>query len=451
MVISKVFPVDRNLSFGKLLQSVPNLSFETEKSMRAIQFRLSISGFIIVKLLGKFYRPIHYSRLSPIAYVEVAEPTLPDENWVKIRTLYGGICSTDMAGVMLKHRTDSYMSAFLSFPIGVGHEAIGYITEVGSNVTGMKVGDRVTMDPSLSCVTRGISPMCKNCQAGNYSSCTNFAEGNLPPGTGVGGNSRTGGGWGEYFVAHKERVYVIPESISDETGLFIEPFCCALHSVMKLTLKDEDTILVFGAGTIGLCTIAALRILGFSGRILVAAKYPFQQEAARQMGADVIVPIGGRQLFDKIAELTDGKVYKARFSSNCTLMGGVDVVFDWVGNTQTITDSLKLLKSGGDMILGGVGNPRNVDWTALWFQEDVVHGTSGHATETYEGKRLTTFELAIRLLSESGLSLDSLLTHTFPLDQYGQALRTLLDKKTTGAIKVAFKFPKGEADDRKRS
>ncbi|GAG12335.1 unnamed protein product, partial [marine sediment metagenome] len=269
---------------------------------------------------------------------------------------------------------------------------------------------------------RGISPMCKNCQAGNYSSCANFAEGNLPPGTGIGGNSRTGGGWGEYFVAHTERVYVLPESISDRTGLFIEPFCCALHSVMKLTLKDEPTILVFGAGTIGLCTIAALRVLGFSGRILVAAKYPFQQEAARQMGADVIVPTGGRELLEKVAELTGGKVHKARFSSNCTLMGGVDVVFDWVGNTQTVTDSLKLLRGGGDMILGGIGNPRDVDWTALWFQEGVIHGSSGHATETYEGKRITTFELAIRLLSESGLSLDGLLTHTFTLDQYAQAL-----------------------------
>ena len=88
--------------------------------MRAIQVQFSIPRMVITKLLSRLYPPVFHSFLSPLACNDVPEPTLPDENWVKVRTLYGGICTTDLAGIMLKQRSDSYMSAFLSFPVEIG-------------------------------------------------------------------------------------------------------------------------------------------------------------------------------------------------------------------------------------------------------------------------------------------------------------------------------------------
>ena len=409
--------------------------------MQAIRVRFSLPRFALCKLLGGLYRPVYYGPLSPLVFGHIPEPSLPDPNWVKIRTRLGGICATDLSGILLQLRPDSFMGAFLSFPIGVGHEAVGYVHEVGPAVSTLKPGDRVTLDPSLSCVTRSINPPCENCRDGRYNTCTNFAEGALPPGCGVGGNNRTGGSWGEFFVAHKDRVFLIPDDFSDALALFIEPFSCALHAVRKLTLHNSHTVLVFGAGTLGLMTVAALRLLDFRGRILVAARYPFQAQAARSLGADLALPPSGQSLYTQLADLTGARIYRGRLGNNRTLVGGVDAVFDWVGSTQSITDSLRFLKAGGHMVLGGIDRPKNVDWTPLWAQECVIHGSASHATEDLPTGRVFTFNLAIDLLRTHRLNLEPLLTHTFPLHQYPKAFDTLLHKERTHAVKVAFQFP----------
>lgn len=409
--------------------------------MRAIQFHLKAPRYLFSKFFGGLVTSLRFSRLGPVVYAEVSEPSLPNENWVKIRTVYGGICASDLSGILLKHPPQSYMSAFVSSPLGMGHEIVGVITEVGSGVTGLSVGDRVTVDPSLSCLTRGIEPMCPNCLKGDYSTCMNVAEGNLPPGTGIGSNNRTGGGWGEYVVGHKDRVHVLPESMSWETALFIEPLACAVHAVLKTPPQPGQFVLVFGAGTLGLCTVAALRALGFRGKILAAARYPFQAQAAKDFGADEVLPPCGPELFEAVARLTGGKLYSSIYGGNRMLLGGADVVFDWVGSTQTITDGLKLLRGQGTFVMGGIGYPKVVDWTSLWFQEITILGSSGHSTETWKGERLTTFALAIRLLADSGIELSKLLTHRFALKDYQTAFNTAVHKGRSGAIKVAFQFP----------
>jgi len=325
---------------------------------------------------------------------------------------------------------------------------VGTIEAVGSAVTDLKPGDRVTIDPSLSCVTRGITPICASCAQGRYNACLNFGEGNLPAGCGIGANNRTGGSWSEFFVAHRARVYRIPESFSDARALFIEPLCCALHAVTKLDLSGMQDVLVFGAGTLGLMTVAALRMMGFSGRLLVAAKYPFQAQAARMLGADEILPPRGNALYESASRLTGAKMYHGRIANGTTLMGGVDAIFDWVGTSQSITDSLKLLKPGGHLVLGGISRVKDADFSPLWAQECIIHGSASHATETYQGEQLTTFALAIKLMSASQVDFDSLLTHTFPLEQYRAAFRTLMNKERAGAIKVAFEFPEADAKTR---
>ena len=409
--------------------------------MQAITVRFSLPRFALCKAIGHLYKPVFYGPLSSLTLGDVPEPTLPDGNWVKIRTRLGGICATDLAGVLLRLRPDSFLGAFLSFPVGVGHEAFGYIHQVGPAVTGLKPGDRVTVDPSLSCVTRSIQPLCENCRAGRYNTCTNFAEGSLPIGCGIGGNNRTGGSWGEFFVAHKDRVHLIPDSFSDATALFIEPFSCALHAVRKLTLDDSHTVLVFGAGALGLLTVAALRLLDFRGRILVVARHPFQAEAAARLGADAVLPASREPLYRALAELTGARIYRGRLGNNRALVGGVDAVFNWVGSAGSISDSLRFLKAGGHLVLGGISDTRNLDLTPLWAQECIIHGSASHATESFQGRTLATFDLAIELLAQKHLDLAPLLTHTFPLGQYPKAFDTILHKRDTHAIKVAFQFP----------
>lgn len=405
--------------------------------MKALIFNFSVPRYVLGKTLGTLYKPFFWSGLSCLRYIDTSEPTLPGSDWVKIKTRYGGICGTDWNFVRL--HASPYLTPFGSTRFVLGHENLGTIVEVGPQVTGWSVGDRVVADLLLPCAVRGYADLCPACQRGDYSQCHRFAEGTLAPGTMLGSNADTGGSWGPMYAAHESQLHHVPESVSDENAVLLEPFCVALHPSLRHYPQDDKTVLVLGAGTIGLCAVAALRALGSRARILVVAKYPFQGDLARHYGADEVLLLGqDRKHFQTIAQLTGGKVYQPVLGKPA-MVGGADLVYECVGSDTSVDDALRLTTAGGKIVLlGSTGVPRGVDWTPIWFHELTVVGTHAGGIEIYQDRRVPTLEVALELIAQGKVDLTPLLTHKFPLDEYRRAFQTLAARGPNGVLKAVF-------------
>jgi threonine dehydrogenase-like Zn-dependent dehydrogenase len=406
--------------------------------MKAVQLIESISRYLLTKAVGAIYPPAYWGLLAMLQYREVPEPALPGPQWVKIKTRYGGICGSDMNTIFSKD--SPALSAFVSFPFTLGHENVGIIAEVGHQPGGFAPGERVVAEPLLPCATRGIEDLCKFCQRGEFSLCQNFAEGDLSPGFGIGACRDTGGSWSPCFVAHQSQLFSVPENVSDENALMVEPFSVALHAVMRNFPDDDDTVLVLGAGVIGLCTVAALRTLGSGARVIVVAKYPFQGEMAPGFGADEVIYLRERDCFEVVAEATGGKLYKPVLGKR-VLVGGADIVYECVGSESSTDDSLRLARSGGTVVLVGLAAiPKRVDWTPIWLNELTVRGSFWCSTEMVQGRRVRTFQLALEWMAEGKLDLAPMVTHRFRLDDYKRALAITADKGRHRVVKSVFVF-----------
>jgi threonine dehydrogenase-like Zn-dependent dehydrogenase len=407
--------------------------------MEALQFDVSVPRYIAGKVLGAVYEPLFWSGLSCLRYGQIDEPSLPGPDWVKIYTRYGGICGTDWGLVHLHN--SFYISPFVSERFIIGHENLGTIAEVGPEVEGWSVGDRVIADLLLPCATRGFVEPCPACQRGDYNLCERFAEGALAPGTVLGICADTGGSWGPVYVAHRSQLVRVPEAVADEDAILLDALASALHPVMANLPQDDQMVLVMGAGTVGLCIIASLRALGSRARIVVVAKYPFQAELARQFGADeVLSPGRNQEHYRALLGLNGGKLYQPQLGKP-VLVGGADIVYECVGSSATIDDALRMTIAGGRVVLiGAAGVPKGVDWSPVWFRELTIQGAYTVAMEDYQGRRMRTYEVGLELMAQGKLDLSPLLTHTFRLREYKQAFRTLADRGRSKAFKAVFAF-----------
>jgi threonine dehydrogenase-like Zn-dependent dehydrogenase len=407
--------------------------------MKALQFVDSIPHYVISKAIGTFYPPIFYSPLSCLRYREVPEPKLPGPEWIKIKVKYGGICGSDINLIRLHDSPSS--EPFASFPCTIGHESVGTIVEMGEGVNGFQIGERVTADPVLACPTRGINELCPHCQRGEYSRCENFARGDISPGVIIGTCRDTGGSWSPCFVAHRSQVFHVPETVSDEQAILVDAFCSALHPVMHNFPRDEDTVLIIGAGVIGICVVAALRALESKARIIVLARYPFQGQLAESYGADKVIYAGkGLDYYQAVARAVGGTLYKPILGKR-VMTGGADIIYECVGSDTSIDDALRFTKAGGRLVLVGlVGVTKRVDWTPVWFKELTVTGIFACGTEQKEGQPIRTYQLALDWLAQGKLDLAPLLTHKFRLEDYKRAIETTMSKSKNKVVKSVFYF-----------
>ena len=403
--------------------------------MQAIQYIKSVPRYLMVRLLGKRWNWLYTSGVSCIRLAEIGAPQLPTPDWVKIKTRLSGICGSDLATITAKG--SPYFSPFTSTPFVLGHEVVGEIAEIGESVEGYTPGDRVVIEPVLSCEIRGIQPGCYQCRQGHFANCENITRGNISAGIQTGYCRDTGGGWSPYFLAHKDQIHRVPDSLSDEIAVLLEPFACALHGVLKADLKDTDEVLIIGAGTVGLLTVAAIRALGKSNRILIVAKYPHQRQLASELGADEILS-SDKSLYANFCGLTGAESYQPELGKP-VLLGGVDVTFDCVASATTIDDALRFTRAQGRVMLVGMpAIPKNIDWTSVWYKELEVSGAYTYGSESYEGAEIRTFTLGIWLLERMGDRLLPLIGELFALKEYRQAIQAALSTGRSGAAKTVF-------------
>ncbi|UCG34494.1 MAG: zinc-binding dehydrogenase [Phycisphaerales bacterium] len=407
--------------------------------MKAVTFKSTVVRYLACKMLGLLWPGTYWSHISGLRLAEVPAPELPTAHWVRLRTILGGICGTDLAAIFLRAHPASFLQSLAAMPYGLGHECVAVIDEVGRAVTDYKPGDRVVIEPSLSCAAREIDPSCAPCAAGNFTLCENLHRGTLPPAYMTGYNNFTGGSWGERFVAHSWQLHRVPDSLPDEQAVLTDPLACSLHGVLRHRPADNHHALVQGGGIIALGTIAALRALRCRAEVTALVYTAFQEELARKLGADHVIRhaarMPSRRRYDDIAGYVGGRRVPGLFG-NQGLFGGFDTVYSCAGGGAALTDAAKFTRARGTLVILGTGSICVFDSTPLWFAELNVIGCNGRQIEEYDGRRLHTYRVLFELIERGAFDPAAFPTRTYPLSEYRAALRDLVHPPTPPFLKA---------------
>lgn len=390
--------------------------------MLALQYVRSVPRYALVRATGGDTR-VATGELSMLHLGEVGAPDLPGPRWRRVFPRLAGICGSDVAAIT--GHASLYLDPLTSYPFVPGHEVVG----------DLEGGGRVVVEPVLGCEVRGVDPPCARCREGRPGLCENLADGDVAIGLQTGYCQSTGGGWGEALVAHESQVHAVPDDLPDEAAVLVEPFACCVHGVLRAGVRSQDVVVVQGAGTIGLLTIAAIRAFARPRRLLAVAKHPTQREHARRLGADQVIAPGDafqRVRFATAARRLDGP-------DRPVLLGGAEVTFECTGTGAGLNDAVRLTRAGGTVMAVGMPGEAKVDWGPIWQRELTVHGAYAYGVEA-DGRR--TFDLALE--AARGLELERLTGPLFELDDYRDAITYAARAGRLGAVKVAFDLRRGE-------
>jgi threonine dehydrogenase-like Zn-dependent dehydrogenase len=368
--------------------------------LKALLFERSLPKFAAARVAGARFGPLHLT--------DVDEPELRGPDWHRVRPRLAGICGSDLATV--GGRASRWFEPVVSFPFVPGHEVVGELDD----------GGRVVLEPVLTCAPRGLS-LCPACRDGRRNHCERITAGHLEPGLQTGYCADTGGGWGTRLVAHATQLHAVPDDLADEAAVLVEPVACAVHAARHA--PEGANVVVLGAGTLGLCTIAALAALRAPAHLIAAAKHPHQVDLAGQLGATQVVAPG--EVVRAVRRLTGTLLIGGPAPRTG---GGADVVVDCVGTEATLAQALAVVRPGGMITLVGMPGPVTVDLTPLWQREVTLAGSYAYES--------TDFDDAFRLVRDAGL--ERLLTAVYPLERYREAIEHAAEAGRRGAVKIAF-------------
>ncbi|MGD8378515.1 MAG: L-threonine 3-dehydrogenase [Gammaproteobacteria bacterium] len=323
---------------------------------------------------------------------DVSVPT-PGHNDLLIRIRRTAICGTDIH----IYNWDEWAQKTIPVPMVVGHEFAGEVVDMGSEVTGFAVGDRVSGEGHITC------GHCRNCRAGQRHLCANTV--------GVGVNRP--GCFAEYLVIPAFNAFKLPDAITDDIAAFLDPLGNATHTALSFDLVGED-VLITGAGPIGVMAAAIARHAG-ARYVVVTDVNDYRLELAEKMGATRTVNVTRQSLNETVAELG--------------MTEGFDVGMEMSGNPSAFRQLLDAMRHGGKVALLGIPpTDTAIDWNKVIFKGLVIKGIYGR--EMFE----TWYKMAAML--QSGLDVTPVLTHHFPVDDFqkgfdvmrsGQSGKVVLD------------------------
>src|SRR5438445_511587 len=218
---------------------------------------------------------------------------------------------------------------------------------------------------------------------------------------------------------------------SDEAAVLVEPLACCIHAVLRGGATKDDIVVVSGAGTIGLLTIAAVKAFTPPRRLIAIAKHPTQRDLASMLGADQVV--APADVFQRIRFATGAR--RLDSMSKSLLLGGADVTFECVGRADSLNDAVRFTREGGTVVAVGMPGEEKVDWAPIWQRELTVMGAYAYGNEP-KRKGRKTFDLALEAAPE--LNLDELTGPLFGLGEYRDAIAYAMSVGRLGAVKVAF-------------
>ena len=322
----------------------------------------------------------------------------PDEVLIKVMAV--GICGSDLHyyshGRIGKYVVDK--------PFILGHECAGDIAAIGSNVQRFQVGDRVAVEPGVTC------GRCDACKEGRYNLCPDVEFLATPP---------FDGAFVQYIKIREDFVFAIPDELSYEEAALVEPFSVGIHAANRTNLQPGSTVAIMGMGPVGLMAVAAAKAYG-AANIIVTDLEPLRLEAAKQMGATHIINSREQDPLEEIKRITSGK--------------GVDVAWETAGNPKALQAALGSLRRGGKLAVVGLPAqdeiPLNVPLIA--DNEVDIYGIFRYAN---------TYPKGINFLSSGIVDANKLITDKFALEQTQEAMERALNQKSE-CLKIIV-YPNG--------
>lgn len=406
--------------------------------MKALLFRYSMPRLAAAKITSLVSAKGFVGPWAPLQLEEVPEPRLMADDWVLVKNRLTGICGSDAKQVFLKGSFDNPMTAVISFPHILGHETVGTIEKVGPAVKGLSVGQRVVLNPWLSCGPRGIQPPCAACAVGDFSMCENFTSGRLPAGIHMGNCQAVGGAFAPYYSAHESQLIPVSDGITDTQAVLSDPFSVQLHAILRHPPQTDLPAVVYGCGTLGLMNIAALRTLYPELPVWAIARHPHQAQRARELGASEILPTRPLELIERVAKLLGVTPYKP-WKGLPWLVKGSGTVYDTVGSPGSVETAFRFANSRAKIVVTGVEAPARFEWTPCYFKELELIGCNAFAVEEFEGQRMHAMEIYLELVRR-GLDLSAMVTHRYKLEEWGKAFVAIHDKNGSHLVKASFTF-----------
>lgn len=329
---------------------------------------------------------------------EVDQPT-PSSDEVKIDIKACGVCGSDVHSYKGEH-------PFVKPPIVLGHEFSGVISETGENAREFEVGDKVVVEPNITCKE------CYNCDHGRYNICENLK---------VIGNVGYDGAFADFITVPEKKALRIPDRMSFEEGALVEPAAVGVHAVRVSNQELGDKVLVLGAGTIGLATMLAAKDAGAS-EIIVTDLEERRLKRAERLGADHVVNTSG--LDSDLSDLLQEKFGEAKS----------DIVYDCVGFDSTLNQAIEVARKGTQVMLVGVPKGElNVNMAFVQDRELDIQGSLMYVKKD--------FQTAIQLVDKGVVPVDEFITHRFQLEELEEAFELAADSaKMAEKLKIMIEI-----------
>ncbi|MGG4032493.1 alcohol dehydrogenase catalytic domain-containing protein [Paenibacillus cisolokensis] len=315
---------------------------------------------------------------------------------VRIKSKAVGICGTDLE--ILEGKVSE---EYVTYPVVPGHEWSGVVVETGSEVKGIKPGDRVVAEGLMSCGS------CSMCRQGRTNLCEEYDQ--L-------GFTRPGGG-ASLVTVPARHVHRIPDHLSFEEAVLVEPAATVMRGIMRTPIEPGMKVAVIGPGTLGLLTVLMLKVLGVD-EICLIGRNGLQLGLGRELGASCVLNSKEDDIDQCVMDWTNGQ--------------GVDVSFETSGNEQAVKMSIEMVRAGGHAVLEGVagaGKPLVLESDHIMLKDITVHGVFSYT--------ISSWSKVLDWLATGKLNISPLITHRFSIRDYEKAFQSLRNK-TRPTVKIVM-------------
>lgn len=319
--------------------------------------------------------------------MEIAEEPRPEvtPGHVVVKIEYNGICGSDVHFF----KDGRVGDCVLRDKFVLGHEVSGTVVEVGGGVKHLKVNDRVALEPGYAC------GKCEFCKSGRHNLCPEMKFFAAPP---------VAGALKEYVSHPADMCFKLPENVSTMEGALVEPLAVGLHATSLGGVSLGQSVVILGAGCIGLVTLLSAKARGAS-RVIVADLHDKRLEFARNMGADYVINVQKEDLLQRIGEI---------------LGDGPDVVFETAGSPVTIAQTPHVAKKGGTIVLVGMSSESEIKYNFFQAMEKEV-------TIKCVFRYRNLYPAAIAAISGGSINVKQIVTHEFTLDESNKAFATVVE------------------------
>jgi len=325
---------------------------------------------------------------------EMPKPEIKREKDVLVRIRCVGICGSDIHYFLEGKIGDQIVGN----KIILGHECAGEVVEIGGEVKNLKRGDKVAIEPGISCGN------CEVCRMGKPNLCSSVKFLGTPP---------IDGAFREYIVMPEENLIKIPEGLDFEEGVLSEPLAIGLYGVRLSEIKVGDNIAILGAGPIGLSILFSAKMAG-ANKIFVSDLLKPRLEMAKKLGADRVILANKEKVESIIKKETDGR--------------GVDISYESAGKIKTFEQMIDISKLGGKCVIYGIPSEDKI-----WFNPHIMRRKELKIINVRRSAYVTS--IALELIKKSNLPFSELVTHRFPLEKIESALNLVAEYKD-GVIKA---------------